>query len=75
LPIYSFGYCACVFRGELSVEEVNEFHKKTGIRIWAPASVKDEEAIDAALELGIELITCNNPDEVLEILRRKGLHK
>lgn len=75
LPIYSFGYCACVFRGELSTEEVNEFHKKTGIRIWAPASVKDEEAIDAALELGIELITCNNPDEVLEILRRKELHK
>ena len=28
-----------------------------------------------AVEMGVELITCNNPDRVLEILRSKGLHK
>lgn len=75
LPLYSFGYCACVFGAELSVEEINEFHEKTGIRVWGPASLKDEESIDMAIGFGVELITCNNPDEVLEILRKKGLHK
>ena len=75
LPVYSFGYCACYFAKNITPEQVREFSESTGIRIWAPASVKDEKSIDAALEFGIELITCNNPDEVLEILRAKGLHK
>jgi len=75
LPLYSFGYCACVCGKELTAEEIKQFHKDTGIRVWAPASIKDEESIDTALKFGIELITCNNPDEVLEILRAKGLHK
>ncbi len=75
LPVYSFGYCACVFANDVTVEEIRQFHKDTGIRIWAPASIKDEQSINMALDFGIELITCNNPDEVLEILRRKGLHK
>ena len=76
LPLYSFGYCACVFGKEPpSFDEVKQFHNNTGIRIWAPASTKDEESIDWMLGFGIELITCNNPDEVLGILRAKGLHK
>lgn len=75
LPLYSFGYCACIFGNELSVDAIKQFHQNTGIRVWAPASIKDEKSIDMALEFGIELITCNNPDEVLEILRAKSLHK
>lgn len=75
LPVYSFGYCACVFKGDLTIDEIKRFGEKTGIRIWAPASTKDEASIDVAMEYGAELITCNNPDEVLEILRRKGVHK
>ena len=75
LPVYSFGYCACAFVAKSSAEDIVKFNSETGIRVWAPASVKDEKSIDAALEYGIELITCNNPDEVLKILRAKGLHK
>jgi hypothetical protein len=76
LPLYSFEYCACIFGKEPpSLDEVKQFHNDTGIRIWAPASVKDEKSIDMMLGFGIELITCNNPDEVLGILRAKGLHK
>lgn len=74
LPLYSFGYCACVM-GDEPPEEVAAFEKKTGIRIWAPTSARDEEGIEKAIAMGAELITCNNPDEVLAILRRKGLHK
>ena len=31
--------------------------------------------LEKAVELGAELITCNNPDKVLEVLRKMGLHK
>ena len=74
LPLYSFGYCACVFGDKLMTEEIRQFHQNTGIRIWGPTSLKDESSIDWAITFGVELITCNNPDEVLEILRKKGLH-
>ena len=56
-------------------EEIRQFHQNTGIRIWGPTSLKDERSIDWAITFGVELITCNNPDEVLEILRKKGLHQ
>ena len=72
LPPYAFAYCACYFDDR---QPILEFHQDTGVRIWGPASIKDEQAIDRALEKGVELITCNNPDEVLAILQAKGLHK
>ena len=75
LPVYSFGYCACIFADRVTKEEIEQFKRETGIRVWAPASVKNEETVDKYREYGIELITCNNPDEVLNILRAKGLHK
>lgn len=78
LQLYSFGYCACFigdFSAEIPYEEIKQFQQDTGIRIWAPASVKDERTVDMAVKMGAELITCNNPDEILRILRNKGLHK
>ena len=75
LPLYSFGYCACSYLKHSSPEEIRAFAQRTGIRVWAPTSARDEEGIEAMIACGVELITCNNPDEVLAILRRKGLHK
>jgi hypothetical protein len=72
---YAFGYCACVFGNEATLEEVQAFHRETGLRVWGPASIRDEASVDLAVEMGVELITCNNPDEILRILREKGLHK
>lgn len=74
-PPYSFGYCACVFADNLTTEEIRQFHQDTGLRVWGPTSIKDEASVDLAVEMGVELITCNNPDQILEILRAKGLHK
>lgn len=74
LPAYSFGYCACVFGGEADTESVQQFRKESGLRVWGPSSMKDEKGVELAVQMGVELITCNNPDEVLAILRRKGLH-
>lgn len=74
LEAFSFGYCACV-AFNITADEVERFKRETGLRAWGPASIKDEATVDKAVEMGIELITCNNPDRVLEILRAKGLHK
>ncbi len=75
---YTYGYCTCVFgivEGEVSVEDVKQLQKETGVRLWAGTYAKDEKTVDIAVQMGAELITCDNPDEVLEILRSKNLHK
>lgn len=75
---YSYAYCTCVFgilEGEVTAEEIKKLHTDTGVRIWAGSYANNEENINKAIEMGCELITCDNPDEVLEILKAKGLHK
>lgn len=75
---YTYGYCTCVFgvlEGKVSADEVKRLQKETGVRLWAGTYAKDEASIDLSLQMGAELITCDNPDEVLEILRAKNLHK
>ena len=74
---YAYAYCTCIFglEGEVTVEEVRRLHKESGVRIWAGAYVKDEQGVDLAAAIGAELITCNNPDVILSVLRQKGLHK
>jgi hypothetical protein len=46
-----------------------------GVQPWAGASVKDDKTVDWAIEMGAVLITCNNPDVVLDLLRQRGKHK
>ena len=75
---YRYGYCTCVFgliSGEITVEDARKLQQDTGIRLWAGTYAKDEETVDLAIQMGAELITCDNPDEVLSILRKKNLHK
>ena len=75
---YSYGYCACiggVTRGSVTVEEVRQFVRNTGVQPWMGRRVSDEPSIDIAVKMGATLITCDNPDEVLAILRKKKLHK
>ena len=77
MGIYKKGYCTCIFGigDEITAEDAISLEKETGIRLWAGTYAKNEAEIDKAIAFGAELITCNNPDEVLEILRSKGLHK
>lgn len=75
---YLYGYCTCVFgliSGEITIEDAKQLQKETGIRLWAGTYARNEKNIDLAIEMGAELITCDNPDKVLEILRSKNLHK
>jgi hypothetical protein len=46
-----------------------------GVEPWAGAGVKDEESVERAIECGAVLITCNNPDVILKLLREKGKHQ
>ena len=79
---YSYGYCCCMFSqtkdpadlGMATRAEFDEMRAK-GPQPWAGASVKDEASVDKAIANGADLITCNNPDLILELLRAKGKHK
>jgi len=76
---YEYGYCCCMFKSfysKINMAEKQEFDlmKKKGPQPWAGASVKDEAGVDMAIERGATLITCNNPDEVIALLRKKGYH-
>ena len=44
-----------------------------GVEPWAGASVKNEQTVQMAIEAGAKLITCNNADEILQILADKGM--
>ena len=77
-PYASAPYCACVcgmHDGSVTVEEVRQWHKTTGVRPWAGRRINTPELVDLAVEMGVELITCDDPDVVLDILRKRNLHK
>ena len=77
---YSYGYCACMFNVKghpVKIADKIHFDQMAarGVEPWAGAFVKDEETVDMAIDRGAYLITCNNPAEVLDLLRTKGKHK
>jgi glycerophosphoryl diester phosphodiesterase len=74
---YEYAYCCCMF-GEndyMATKEEFEAMRERGVRTWAGAGVKDEASVLRAIEAGAELITCNNCDEILDLLRKHGKHK
>ena len=69
---YSYAYCACLFTNN---PEAYDYLRSRGVQPWAGAGVKDEETLDKVIKNGAMLITCNDPAEILGLLRKKGLHK
>ena len=77
---YKTAYCCCMFRAmynDINMADKEDFERMAarGVQPWAGASIKDERSVDMAIERGALLITCNNPDEVLALLRERGKHK
>lgn len=79
---YSYGYCVCMFGDNdyissyiASQKEFAEMKNKYNIQTWAGAGVKDEEGVELAIANRAELITCDNPDVILDLLRKRGYHK
>ena len=76
---YDYAYCACMFAStwlpvNISTKEEFDYMLSRGPQPWAGAAIKDEETVDMAIERGAYLITCNNPDVILDLLRKKGYH-
>ena len=69
---YTYAYCCCMFRSE---KRDYDWMRNRGVQPWAGASVKDAASVDRAIQEGAVLITCNNPDVVLQLLRERGKHK
>lgn len=77
---YEYAYCCCMFKAmysDLNMAEKVDFDRMAslGVEPWAGACVKDERGVDLAIANGATLITCDNPDVVLELLRKKGKHR
>lgn len=79
---FAFGYCCCMFAadgkpGDRRVASLEDCKKMLarGIRPWAGTAVKNAEMVDVAIASEVELITCDNPDLILECLRERGKHK
>ena len=70
---YDILYCACVC--EDFTRENFERLKQRGIDTWAGTRFRTREMIETAKECGATLITCDNPREVMQILRDMGLHR
>ncbi len=82
---YSYPYCCCMFAQDeegqrlkgvpMATKEEFDNMLARGVQPWAGAGVKTEKAVDEAIAHGAYLITCDNPDEILGFLRKKGYHK
>ena len=77
---YKTAFCCCMFAtvpSPFNMAEKMEFDRMAsyGIEPWAGAGVRDEAGVDEAIRCGAPLITCNNPDVILDLLRKKGYHK
>ncbi|MBQ7934968.1 MAG: hypothetical protein IJ333_01270 [Clostridia bacterium] len=75
---YAYAYCCCMLKEEegrrMASKEAFEQMLSRGVQPWVGASVQDEEGVEEAIRSGAYLITCNNPDRILAILREKGYH-
>ncbi|MBQ9773478.1 MAG: hypothetical protein IJW30_02335 [Clostridia bacterium] len=78
---YSYAYCCCMCGdgnntwSGMSSKEACDVMASRGVEPWAGAGIKDSTTVDLAIERGAVLITCNNPDEILQLLREKGKRK
>ena len=76
---YDYAYCTCMFKAfwsKLNMATAEEFAMMAarGPQPWAGACVADAEGVDLAIANKATLITCNNPDVILALLRERGYH-
>lgn len=73
---YSYAYCACMFGKPVMATAADcAAMKEKGVRPWAGASVRDAATVEEAISCRVELITCDNPDTVLALLKERGKHR
>ncbi|MBQ3490353.1 MAG: hypothetical protein IJA86_07170 [Clostridia bacterium] len=73
---YSYAYCSCMFGSPyMANKEAFDRMRACGVQPWAGAAVKDEKGVENVIANGGVLITCDNPDEILALLRERGYHR
>lgn len=70
---YEYLYCVCPFEKQ-RVAESYDWLWSHGVQPWAGAWVKTEEDVREAISYHSPLITCNDPENILKILRSLGRH-
>ena len=85
IPPYTYPYCCCMFaqdtkgmrQREVPMATKAEFDEMLakGVQPWGGAGIKTEADVEEAIRCGAYLITCDNPDEILVFLRKRGYHK
>lgn len=75
---YEGAYCCCMFstvKGEpMATPEEFAAMRAKGVQPWAGAGVKNAERVEQMIACGAPLVTCNNVDEILTLLRERGYH-
>ena len=75
---YKYAYCCCMFSsfkmGGLALPAECDHMAALGVQPWGGAYIHDEATLSEGLACGVTLITCNNPDVILDLLRKWGKH-
>ena len=75
---YKYAYCCCMFSsfkmGGLALPAECDHMAALGVQPWGGAYIHDEATLAEGLACGVTLITCNNPDVILDLLRKWGKH-
>ena len=77
---YEYAFCCCMFKTWFEKVNISTKHDfdimwEKGVEPWSGAAVCDQESLELAIKNGTCLITCNNPDVILDLLRKKGYHE
>ncbi len=76
---YTYAYCCCMFsamaNGGLALPAECDHMAALGVQPWGGAYIRDEKTLAEAIACGVTLITCNNPDVILTLLRKWGKHE
>ena len=71
----SYAYCACISDDDAFAKlEAYEDVRQHGVDPWAFTPALTEQNVNALKRCGATLITCNNADEAVRVLRAHGMH-
>lgn len=76
--VYDYSYCVCMFGTPAEPVVYKDFFalaKRYGVEPWVYFREETPELIDAALDAGAMLFTSNDPKNLMDYLKTKGLHR
>ena len=68
-----YAYCICIAKD--TGPEIYDLMRQKGVEPWYYTALLDEEITEHLIRNRVTLITCNNPEVALTLLRRRGYHE